>query len=226
MLFIILFFVCFISCSVSEKQQKTDVPDSIEFVKNNLVINDNNIETEQAVTLKLSPCLNCNQTDAQGRKQGLWREVEKYEYTEFYYKDGLKHGVYRVYRLKYPHTLTELGEFKEGEWTGNLYSFGVAGEKKGERVFSELAYILRNIEKVNTIVKCPNREIGFRFRAYMENYHRFGVLKSEGIILFDESFHTDDFRYSTWKFYNEEGKLIKTEESPDYKGWCSVDIEN
>jgi len=163
------------------------------------------------------PCTDCNKIDANGKKQGLWREPEGNGYTEIYYKDGLAHGVYKTY--DYPTNLRELGELKEGEYTGNLYFFG---DGRGQ-IPSAVSGIMRNIEKnTDIIIKCPDREIKFKYKTYSEEYHpTSGVLLSEGVELFDH-FHENVFRYGTWKFYNEKGELIKTKDTPDYKNFCSV----
>jgi len=194
--------------------------DSIESNKNGSKANSAQSSDDAVInldTLTLPPCTNCNKTDANGKKQGLWREIDYGgDYTETYYKDGLLHGVYRTYSLKYPHVLTELGEFKKGEYTGNFYSFvGTNGEP-----LSVMSIIIRNIEKTDIIVKCPDREIKFKYKSYEEDYFPSGVLKEEGILLFDESFHTDGFKYGKWKYYDKNGKLTHTKESPDYGPWC------
>jgi antitoxin component YwqK of YwqJK toxin-antitoxin module len=58
-----------------------------------------------------------NQTDAQGRKQGLWMESDEYGYTsKVHYKDDLEEGLWEHY---YPDgTLWWRRHYLHGQWHG------------------------------------------------------------------------------------------------------------
>jgi hypothetical protein len=58
-----------------------------------------------------------NQTDAQGRKQGLWKERKKYGLTsKGHYKDDLEEGLWEEYRLD--DTLWSRGHYLHGKEHG------------------------------------------------------------------------------------------------------------
>jgi hypothetical protein len=61
------------------------------------------------------------------------------------------------------------------------------------------------IDKYRGLTKTPIRQ------AYMIEYYPTGVIKKEGIILYDSSMEVDFYEYGSWKFYNEKGELIKVE---------------
>jgi len=180
----------------------------------------------QAVDIKLSPCSDCNKTDRYGKKQGLWMELGKnlnseiYYYSETYYKDGVKNGVSKHYKLKKSNLrYFSLREFKDGNLTGNIYIFGGRGDNNGSAILA----IYRNItENTDIIVKLQHgeddedcEEEKFPYKAYYEGYYPSGILNSEGIVLFYESpEEVHNFNYGTWKYYNEKGELMKTEDKP------------
>jgi antitoxin component YwqK of YwqJK toxin-antitoxin module len=147
-------------------------------------------------------CSDCNLRDSQGRKVGLW--IEENGLKEIYYKDGLRHGIYKSYYRKNG-KLEGLGECENGNKTGTWYYFDEE---------SHLVGIEKGITKNPGLT--VKREDGERmtplFKSYFIRYYPNGVIKEEGIALYDKEIEIDFFKKGTWKYYDQSGKLIKTEE--------------
>lgn len=143
-----------------------------------------------------------NQIDKNGKKQGLW--IEDDGLTEGYYKDDLPNGIFRYYHKK-NHTLYSFGEFEQGEEIGNWYYFNETGA-----IICKISDIKNNENKIiilddGVTKKKPLKE------SYAIFYYPSGSIKSEGVVLYDEDFEENHYKYGLWEYYDEKGVLTKTE---------------
>jgi len=148
-----------------------------------------------------------NQTDRQGRKQGLW--IEDNGLKEAYYLNGKKNGVYKSY-LKKTRKLEALGWYEQDKPTGNWYYFDETSH----------LFLSEQILGANKNLKVKNDEGNFillPFQSYVKLYHKNGLVAKEGSALYDESIETDFYMHGNWKYYDEAGKLIKEENYPEGK---------
>ncbi|HHT51661.1 MAG TPA: hypothetical protein GX007_00560 [Bacteroidales bacterium] len=143
-----------------------------------------------------------NFTDENGKKQGFWIEDNECAY----YVDDVLHGLSISY-FKKNHNLFRIGEFENGEYAGTWMFFdekvGYLSCKIFDIKLNDGKKVL--IDKYRGLTKTPIRQ------AYMIEYYPTGVIKKEGIILYDSSMEVDFYEYGSWKFYNEKGELIKVE---------------
>lgn len=143
-----------------------------------------------------------NQLNDRGHKEGLWQEVvHTYWRTETYYKDGIKSGIFREYNTK--GELTCFGEYTDNYISGTWYYFGDYGH-------------LMSIQKdfsvnTDTVILDSKKQYVYPHKCYMISYHPNGIIKDEGVLLWNEDPELDDTReYGEWKYYDESGELIKT----------------
>jgi antitoxin component YwqK of YwqJK toxin-antitoxin module len=148
-----------------------------------------------------------NQTDRQGRKQGLW--IEDNGLKEVYYLNGKKNGVHKSY-FKKTGKLEALGWYEQDKPTGNWYYFDETSRLfLSEQILSE-----------NKKLKVKNDEGNFilmPFQSYVKLYHKNGLVAKEGTALYDEDVLIDFYMHGNWKYYDEAGKLIKEENYPEGK---------
>jgi len=147
-------------------------------------------------------CSDCNLTDKQGRKQGLW--IENKGYTEVYYKNNLKDGIYKSYS-RMNGTLYAFGEFKDGIQSGKWYFFNESGH---------LLYTEENISE-NTKYSRKQTDGSLykpKFISYVKDFYPNGILKGEGPVVYDESVEIDYYKIGIWKYFDEKGNLVKTME--------------
>jgi len=137
-----------------------------------------------------------------GNKVGLW--VENNGQIEVYYKDGLRDGVFRLYEGN-TWRLTLFGEFRNGRRVGIWYFFDREGY---------LYWVEKDIgENLGLSVKRDDgKSIVPKFRSYITEYYPNGVVKAEGIALYNEDPVIDYFKKGIWKYYDASGRPIRTED--------------
>ena len=151
------------------------------------------------------PTFEFNQTDESGLRTGIWVEEDYYK-TFDTYKNGVLNGISLTINPKTnkPYVICE---FSNGEYSGTWYAFDDDGR---------LIYMLTDFKK-NTLpaasihgVQGVNGDI-FENQCYSVSFHTNGNIKCEGILQFDDAPDSDfSFEYGLWKYYDENGCLIKT----------------
>ena len=141
-----------------------------------------------------------NQYNADGKKDGFWKEDLGYQFEETYYHNGLKNGIFKAYRNG---KLSYFGEYKNGGMCGTWYYFDD---------FGGLVGIQKEFQKNDKLIPAVHRASGIaEEQCYTISFYPNGVKESEGILLWDESPESDmTFEYGEWKYYDEQGNLIKT----------------
>ena len=145
--------------------------------------------------------ISVNQKDAWGQKQGFWlRSLDGY--YECYYKDNLLHGICkRYFPFDNPIYLDAVGEYANGEKSDTWYIFNSQGcilcrysnfEINAEKRISENGYVWQPF-----------------IQAYKVECYPTGIIRSEGMVLFEENSWIH-FEYGLWKYYDEEGNLVRT----------------
>ena len=145
-----------------------------------------------------------NQFNEKGQKDGFWVDtVSNYEYYQSYYKDGILSGIHKEYNID--GILQVLGEFKDGEFSGTWYYF----ENDGR-----IWMIFRDFEKNDyPISDYDGKTYIPDYKCYLTGYHPNGRIESEGIVLWsgdDNPVSDTSIEYGEWKYYDEQGNLIKT----------------
>jgi antitoxin component YwqK of YwqJK toxin-antitoxin module len=146
-------------------------------------------------------CSDCNQKNAQGQKNGLW--IEENGLREVYYKNNQRDGLYKTYSRK-TGKLSALGEYKKGVKTGTWFYFN----EKSQLLMIEREIII-NAE--TTVTRDDGEKIKPQFKSYVILYYTNGNVKEEGLALYDEDVEIDFFKSGTWKYFDKDGKLIRTE---------------
>lgn len=151
------------------------------------------------------PTFEFNQTDESGLRTGIWVEEDYYK-TFDTYKNGVLNGISLTINPKTnkPYVICE---FSNGEYSGTWYAFDDDGR---------LIYMLTDFKK-NTLpaasihgVQRVNGDI-FENQCYSISFYKNGNKESEGILQFDDAPDSDfSFEYGLWKYYDENGCLIKT----------------
>ena len=149
-----------------------------------------------------SPCIDCNKTDENGRKQGLWIEGDETSHIEMHYKDGIISGVFKHFLAG---KLFSLGEFTDGHYSGIWYYYDDDGG-----IESSCENFAPNHDTIHQkwAEKCvPD------YKCYLKLYYSNGNIKEEGWIVWNESPLSDfSLQHGIWKYYDETGNLIRTEE--------------
>lgn len=143
-----------------------------------------------------------NKVNDKRQKEGFWKEnINEYWRTETYYHEGKKNGIYKMFNTV-RNELVCLGEYKNDIETGIWYTFGDYGH---------LLMIQNDFQKNTYQIPLEHQAQGTcLYRCYSISFHPNGSKKSEGILLWDESADSDfTFEYGEWKYYDENGKLIK-----------------
>ena len=178
------------------------------FITTHCTMNNNSsdkINSDSNITEKQTTKGEYNQTDSNGKKQGLWIEkIGKETRIERYYKDGIRSGIYRQFFMG---NLSILGEYTNDKESGIWYYY-------------DLGHLMMTFENYaqnyDTITNEGNKKKYVPdYKCYMKSYHSNGNIKDEGWLLWNEGESPEsDFsvEYGTWKYYNEKGKLINTKE--------------
>ena len=148
-----------------------------------------------------------NQTDRQGRKQGLW--IEGNGLKEVYYLNSKKNGINKSY-FKKTGKLESLGWYKQDKPIGIWYYFD-----ETNRLFLSEQILVENKK-----LKVKNDEGNFilmPFQSYVKLYHKNGLIAKEGTALYDEDVLIDFYMYGNWKYFDEAGQLINEENYPEGK---------
>jgi len=149
-----------------------------------------------------------NKTDSNGKKQGLWIDEQYSPYRrELYYKNGILSGVCKEFYAN--GNLAVFGEYTNGVESGKWYYFHYD--------YGHLWMTYENFAKnYDTITyNSGGKKYVPDYKCYFKWYYSNGNIKEEGWLLWYEGEGLgSDFsvEYGTWKYYNEQGKLIKMEE--------------
>ena len=138
-----------------------------------------------------------------GQREGYWRDSLGEGIThELYYKGGKKDGLFKCFSRN---DLFVLGEYTADNISGTWYVFGDEGE---------LVSIHNSIEfsKDSIYTGYPCCRIFYKYKCYRIDYYPSGAVKSEGYMVCDEDFMVDFWEIGEWKYYDEAGNLIKTED--------------
>jgi len=146
-------------------------------------------------------CSECNLRNKEGKKVGFWIEDDGYRIRENYYKDGVIHGIFRIYDRVHGRTfLGVFGEYKDGNPVGTWYNFG----EYGNLVFTEREIRKEKVEYNGRLVPV--------FKSYAVFYYPSGIIKEEGTAQYDQSIWMNFLKRETWKYYDRSGKLIETKD--------------
>lgn len=143
-----------------------------------------------------------NQYDSIGRKDGMWIEDDGLYRFITYYKHGEKDGLSFSYLANKISTFCEM---RGGKIQGPLYSFNkdILVSK-----FSDFHY-----EKTIVPESSFYTNKFASANCYYISYHKNGRIESEGRLFFwGDTPEIDAGEYGLWKYYDEEGNLIKTVE--------------
>ena len=142
-----------------------------------------------------------NKFNKNNQKEGFWiEESGQYFRSESYYKNGKRNGIFKSYNTGQG-TLRGLLEYKDGELCGVAYSFGDKGHL--DIIFKDFA--------VNTDV-ITESNITYKHTCYTITFHPNGNKESEGVLLWQDNPELDNtYEYGEWKYYDNAGKLVKTE---------------
>ena len=142
-----------------------------------------------------------NQYNANGQKEGFWREkIDEGTIFELYYINGKRSGVFKYFSGK--GALISFGEYKDGKEIGTWYFFHDTGY---------VVAILKDFGPNTQPILSDGEEFVLPYRCYHISYYPNGVIESEGILLWEISSQSDfTWEYGEWKYYDQTGKLIKT----------------
>lgn len=136
--------------------------------------------------------------------QGLIKEVVHSRIFYTYYNQGIQDGAFVQTDLD--GGIVIIGEYKNNEMCGTWYYF----ERDGMLMF-KLDQFARN---KNLVVNNDDyKNLIPEFKCYSTSFHSNGKVKDEGILLWcdGDSPESDmSIEYGEWKYYDTDGKLIKT----------------
>lgn len=150
------------------------------------------------------PYSDCNRTDTNGKKQGLWIEENGATRIEQYYKDGIHSGGYQQFHSG---ELSILGEYTDGKKSGIWYFYSQG------RVMMTFEDYAQNHDTITR--EWDKKRYVPDYKCYSKGYYLNGNLKQEGWLLWnkDECPESDlSIEYGEWKYYDETGNLIKTKQ--------------
>ncbi len=148
--------------------------------------------------------LECNQYDLQGRKDGLWIEKFAENFVQYtYYSHGVEHGIERGFN---PLTsqLEYIGEVNQGAMAGTWY-YSYNGDYIYMKCddFRDTATLIPIVHNFVTKYAPHN--------CHCVCYYSNGKIQEEGRLFFFTTPRMDDSgEYGTWKYYDEDGNLVKT----------------
>ena len=135
------------------------------------------------------------------KKFGFWIEDDAEE--ELYYKNGVRDGIYKRYYSPNGKLLF-FGEYKNGHRVGLWYFF----HQDGYLILTE-----KEIAKNTNLT--VRRDDGVRImpanRSYVTEYYSNGMVKDEGLALYDDDVVIYFFKKGKWKYYKPSGELERTE---------------
>jgi len=142
-----------------------------------------------------------NKKNAVGKKEGFWIEKDGNWRSEYYYKNGVKSGVYKQYAGD--GSLSVLGFYKDGLLSGPVYRFLNDGH---------LVEILKDFTPNTFSATIEGKKFTPPYKCYYTSFHPNGLVKEEGIFLFGAKNNPwdDSVEYGEWKYYDETGKLTET----------------
>lgn len=145
-----------------------------------------------------------NLVNEKGKKEGLWIEKQGNHFqAEIYYKNGIESGIFKRYNGF--GKLDTFGEYKDGEMIGTWFDFGDDGH---------LTFTLEKFAKNTDSVLVDRRRFMPEYKCYTKSYHPNGEIENEGTLLFfkdDGPYLDTTIEFGEWKYYDESGKLIKTQ---------------
>jgi len=144
-------------------------------------------------------CVNCKLIN--GKKNGLCIEKLDSLIVYAYYKNGLRNGVCVNYD-RINGKVISFSEYKNGDevvW----YQFDLDGHLLFKGV---------NCEKNTklTVKGYSGKRVKYPYKIYIYFYYLNGIVKEEGIILFDDSPLVDSEKKGLWKYYDSNGKYKKS----------------
>ena len=147
-----------------------------------------------------------NRINNKGQRVGLWVSSIQYRTIEAYYKDGVESGVYRL--LNHRDRLLVLGEYQNGKMYGTWFYFDEIGFL--QMVFKDFS------KNTTSIINGKNKKRYIPdYKCYSISYYSNGNIKNEGLLLWSEGETPESnfsIKHGEWKYYNENGILICTEE--------------
>lgn len=145
-----------------------------------------------------------NQFNNKGQKTGLWVDSSGSFIIEKYYKNDILSGIYIEYYTT--GKLSIFGEYKNGLRCGAWFYFDNNGY---------LTMLFKDFSKNNysIINEGDGKKYIPDYKCYTITYYPNGNIQNEGTLLWSEGEAPEsDFsvEYGEWKYYDENGKLIKT----------------
>lgn len=140
-----------------------------------------------------------NQTNEAGLRTGIWVKEDYYK-TFDTYKNGVLNGISLTINPKTnkPYVICE---FSNGEYSGTWYAFDDDGR---------LINLCTDFKKNTLPLASVYGASGIcEYQCYSISFYKNGNKESEGILQFDDTPEIP-FLYGLWKFYDENGCLIKT----------------
>lgn len=166
-------------------------------------------------TLNLSGVV-YNQVDDNGNKHGLWIEYAPGDETILdvtCYKNGVEDGPFRQYRstkdTPRKYSLSYMGFTKMGKPTRDFFNFY---EESGN-----LRYSFSQISPLKDFESRFQNWTDDLYQFYSRYYRENGVIESEGWYASTIDIEIDVERVGEWKFYDEEGNLVKVEDYGKYR---------
>ena len=143
-----------------------------------------------------------NLLNSNGQKIGLW--IENNGLNEVYYKDGKRNGIFKSYYRKNGR-LSGFGEYLNGNRTGTWYYFN-----ENSQIVMIESEISNNVDL--QILRDDGELVTPEFKSFVSLYYPNGVIKEQGIAFYNEDIEIDFYKYGTWKYYDQSGNLLKTED--------------
>ena len=147
-----------------------------------------------------------NRVNDLGQREGYWRDSLGEGIThELYYKGGKKDGLFKCFIRN---ELFLFGEYTADNMSGTWYMFGDEGELR-----CTIDSIEFNKDSIYTGYPCCR--IFRKYKCYCTDYYPGGGVEKEGYMVCDEEFEIEIWEIGEWKYYDEAGNLIKTEDYGD-----------
>ena len=143
-----------------------------------------------------------NQLDSSGRKIGLWIDSSLANIVHKHYKNGVLNGMFAIYYTS-TNSVYGTGQYADGIKVGVWI-----GYRENGSIWVEEDSISKNDITVLLDDGVLYKHI---YKSYVKYYGNKGKVSSEGSVLFDESPEMEGAKWATWKYYTEEGKIIRKE---------------